>query len=111
MSKDQKRITSYEVVDHGFDNCQYFQGCGTSYTQFNHVVTGCGETAREAVNDALEMMAQTIDFADGELDRIEREILAKTTGNIDEPFKNPEQSEENDDYENEIYYYLSIRWL
>ena len=53
-----KKIESYEVIDHEFDSEQYFQGCGTAYTDFEDVSTGIGETAREAFDDALESLAQ-----------------------------------------------------
>ncbi len=51
----------YQVVDHGWDGDQYFQGCGTSGTPFDNVVTGHGDTPREAIDDALEQMAMTDD--------------------------------------------------
>lgn len=53
-----KKIAQYEVIDHGFDGEQYFQGCGVAYTEFSYVATGIGETAREAFDDALEGLAQ-----------------------------------------------------
>ena len=53
-----KTIKDYEVIDHGFDAEQYFQGCGTAFTEFDDVATGIGETAAEALDDALENLAQ-----------------------------------------------------
>lgn len=53
-----KKVTAYEVLDHGFDAPDYFQGCGTAFTEFDDVVTGTGDTAREAYEDALESLAQ-----------------------------------------------------
>lgn len=47
----------YEVIDHGPDHHQYFSGCGTAYSGFDHVVTGAGHDSREAFNDALDQMA------------------------------------------------------
>lgn len=52
-----EKITSFEVIDHGFDNASYFQGCGTSFTDYAHVVTGVGSNQQEAYNDALESIA------------------------------------------------------
>jgi hypothetical protein len=37
------QITEFEVIDHGIDGSQYFQGCGVAYTKFKYVVTGCGQ--------------------------------------------------------------------
>ena len=54
-----KKVKEYQVIDHGFDAEQYFQGCGTAYTDFEDVATGTGETAREAFDDALEGLAQS----------------------------------------------------
>ena len=53
-----KKVTEYEVIDHGFDGEQYFQGCGTSFTEFDDVATGIGDNSREAFDDALESLAQ-----------------------------------------------------
>jgi hypothetical protein len=48
---------NYQIIDHGIDHEQYFQGCGIAFTPYDHVVTGIGETAQEAYDDALEQMA------------------------------------------------------
>jgi len=47
----------YEIINHGYDHSQYFQGCGTSYTPFERVVTGCGMNAKEAYEDAADQIA------------------------------------------------------
>lgn len=52
----------YEIINHGWDNCQYFPGCGTAYTSFNHVVTGIGDNAKAAYEDALNMLYQSEDI-------------------------------------------------
>lgn len=38
-----KAINEIEIVDHGLDHSQYFQGCGVFGTNFNDVVTGIGD--------------------------------------------------------------------
>jgi len=48
-----------EIVDHGIEHESYFQGCGTSFTGYEHVVTGCGNDASEAIEDCLEQMAMS----------------------------------------------------
>lgn len=48
----------YELIDHGIDNHQYFLGCGTTFTRFEHVSTGCGNNPAEAIEDCLESIAQ-----------------------------------------------------
>jgi len=53
-----KRITEYEIINHGVQHSDYFQGCGTCHTEFTDVATGIGVSEREALDDALEMLAQ-----------------------------------------------------
>jgi hypothetical protein len=50
------KLIEYEIIDHGMEHSQYFQGCGTSHTRFTHVWTGIGDSAKEAYNDALDQM-------------------------------------------------------
>ena len=51
-------IISYEIINHGVNNSQYFQGCGTAFTEFDEVATGIGSTPGEALEDALDSLAQ-----------------------------------------------------
>lgn len=68
-------ITDYEIIRHGVEHSDYFQGCGASFTKFEHVQTGIGDTEQEAFEDALECMSSGHSFADGELERVEREAF------------------------------------
>lgn len=52
------KIGQFELIDHGIDGSQYFQGCGTAFTSYDHVTTGCGDTPAEAFDDLMEMVAQ-----------------------------------------------------
>ena len=54
-----KTITDYEVVSHGVEHEQYFQGCGTAFTDFEDVATGIGWSESEALEDALDSLAQS----------------------------------------------------
>lgn len=47
------KIKAYELIDHGMENSQYFQGCGTSCTKFTDVWTGIGDSSKEAYEDAV----------------------------------------------------------
>ncbi len=67
------RIAEWNVVDHGVEHAQYFQGHGTASTDWTHTATGCGSDTREALDDALEQLAQQ-----PELDGIDWEGLHKT---------------------------------
>ena len=53
-----KAIEAFEVLDHGIEHEQYFQGCGVSCTGYADVATGIGCSVAEAVDDALEQLAQ-----------------------------------------------------
>ena len=101
-----KALLDYEIIDHGVDGSQYFQGCGTSYTEFDHVVTGCGHTCQEAFSDALCQMEDT---ETGELapqcDNADDTSLCKL---IDCEF--PTDKDRENCGECDLYYYLSIRY-
>jgi hypothetical protein len=59
------KLISYEILDHGMDHSQYFQGCGRAFTNSTHVWTGAGESKKDAYNDALEQAYMDIgDLAD-----------------------------------------------
>lgn len=88
----------YEIVNHGYNHSQYFQGCGTYGTDFDHVVTGCGYNAKEAYEDAAEQIAMAGHKIN--LPTRPRGINAKD--------KVPAQLAE-DEY-NEVYFYVSIRY-
>jgi len=97
-------VPDFEVVDHGIEHSQYFHGCGTAFTKFEHVATGCGNDFAEAMEDALESIAQQhsdIDFPAFE-QAIKAEIGCKTVS-WPESDAVPEDAED-------CYYYVSIRY-
>jgi len=55
-----KHKAAYQIINHGPEHSDYFQGCGTAFTPFKYCVTGIGDNAREAYDDALDQ-ASTID--------------------------------------------------
>lgn len=67
----KKAIESFEIVDHGITQPDYFQGCGTAFTDFDDVATGIGINPAEAIDDALESLAQK----DWDVDGMESRIL------------------------------------
>ena len=111
-----KTLTQFEILDHGVDHAQYFQGCGVSYTKFDECVTGCGQDAKEAIEDALESMAQN----DVNTDEIEKSDEYKAIDRADkkvpgyEPLLTVEKFVKNQGEEMaddcELYYYVSIRY-
>ena len=91
------RIASYEVVDHGIENSQYFQGCGVCFTSYTDVVTGIGNDFAEALEDALESAAQNgVDVDDIEAE-IKHDMGEYPTDSV------PEDAED-------CYYYVSLRY-
>lgn len=111
-----KLISKFEIIDHGIDHAQYFQGCGVSYTEYDECITGCGQDAKEAIEDALESMAQN----GVETDEIEKsdeyKAIERAANKMPgyEPlvtvsaFVEKQGEEMTDDCE--LYYYLSIRY-
>ncbi len=57
-----KPIIDFDVVDHGVEHEQYFQGCGVACTRWDAVYTGAAKSAREALNDALEQLTVAGDY-------------------------------------------------
>lgn len=93
-----KPIESFEVINHGIDYPDYFQGCGVSCTEFEDVATGIGNTEAEAFDDALESLAQMGWETDGFEDRAIAEYGEK-------PSTKPIPKRYGDD----AYHYVSIR--
>lgn len=85
-----KTITKHQIIDHGVENEQYFQGCGVSFTEFKEVFTGIGSSAHEALEDALEQAAQ----CDWDTEAITNEL--SETNDV------PEDADEH-------YHYVSIQ--
>jgi hypothetical protein len=52
-----KEVTGHQILDHGVENESYFQGCGVSFTEYTEVYTGIGNSAHEALEDALDQAA------------------------------------------------------
>lgn len=48
----------YKIEYLGIELTDYFQGYGTAFTPYDYAVVGCGETMLEALDDAMESLAQ-----------------------------------------------------
>jgi hypothetical protein len=96
---DQSKVADFEVIDHGIEYPDYFQGCGVAFTSYANVVTGIGDNPADALDDCLEMMAQSgVDVED-----MEERILA-LCGWKEFPTKPSVNGAED------AYYHASIRW-
>ncbi len=104
-SNTVKRIGEFELIDHGIDHSQYFQGCGVSFTRFANVVTGIGDNLAEAIDDCLEQVVQAGFDTDGMETRIMVQEGWKTLPEF------PSVSGEfGCDETGESHYFVSIRW-
>jgi hypothetical protein len=98
------KVTDYQLLDHGIDHAQYFQGCGTAFTDYDEVVTGAGSDFSEAIEQALEQLA----MMDYDADDIEARI--KEDEDLKEWPTQPNTDEDHEENEeSELYYYVSIR--
>lgn len=92
-----KTITTFNLVDHGVEYPDYFQGCGVAFTSYANVATGIGDNPSEAIDDCLDMIAQ------GGIDTEGMEARIMAQEGLDElpvfPFA-PDGA----------YYHVSIRW-
>ena len=93
--KDQmagKRITDFRVTCVA-DHEQYYLGHSIMFTDYTHSGQGCGETLREAFEDALESLYQMGSPKEGELTAVptdalravEADILAELTSQVKAP--------------------------
>lgn len=106
-------MLEYELLDHGMYSDQYFQGCGTAFTDFECVVTGNGDNFAEAIEDCLGQIAEQYSEKEINVEELEKEILADndleefpTSPSVSTFYK--EEIEDGQDIE--IYYYVSIRF-
>ena len=92
-----KTVIAYEIIDHGVEHEQYFQGCGTAFTEFTDVYTGIGDTPKDALEDALESAA----WDDWNVDGIENDLSDESDI--------PEPEDDEEDGLCELYHYVSLR--
>lgn len=103
-----------EILNHGIEHSQYFQGCGTSFTRWQHVATGVGDTLIDALEDALEMALSGVGAVedDKELVRLVRESpeCAEWSQDTGSAHDDCVGSDQRDHAECELHYFVSIRW-
>jgi hypothetical protein len=100
---------TYELVDLGIHHPDYFQGFGTSFTNFENCCYGIGHNPESAFKDCLDMMAQSEQLPDGlDWDALRAEILADNKWAKRKTPKVKQASERNEYCQN--YYHIGIRW-
>jgi len=105
----QTVTTDYEISNYGIENADYFQGHGNALTRFNYSTLGCGDSYREALEDALDSAAQT--GFDIELET--SDLPEQPANNVISAWEYHCQHCEKEDHENcesNLYYYVGLRW-
>jgi len=59
MQNTKKLVTEYEIEEIGLEWSSYFSGRGVSFTRWEDVYVGSGDTPEEALEDALEQAAMS----------------------------------------------------
>jgi hypothetical protein len=67
-------IVKFELIDHGLEHPDYFQGCGVALTKYEACFTGIGATPYEAAHEALELATHDYSWNDVVFDECETEI-------------------------------------
>jgi hypothetical protein len=88
-----KNVEDHQILDHGVEGSQYFQGCGVCGTEYTDVYTGIGDSAHDALEDALEQAACNDWDVEGILNYLSEGITV------------PEDAEEG----SELHHFVSIR--
>lgn len=105
MATDTRKVPSaWRIVNHGPDHAQYFQGHGVAFTKWQACATGGGQTPAEALDDALEQLADEWQIASIEADP-DAVALANDETSAHEGCENI-QSEDHESCE--FYWYISI---
>ena len=114
-----KLVAYFDVISHGIDAEQYFQGCGSG--SYDDVATGIGDSFAEAFDDALDQLAMGSNFDVSDIEELFlQESGAECLADIrsDDVHAechtpdtcNAEDCEECEDHEEcQLHYYVSIR--
>jgi len=90
----KKKVTEFEIINHGKHHSQYFQGCGVSFTEWQDCTTGASSDAKLAYDDAVELLSSIYDVS----------ILPKRPRGINAKLRTSTRDNE------EVYVYVSIRF-
>lgn len=109
---DLQTIKDFQVVRHGIEYPDYFQGCGVCFTPFDYVVTGIGDLEIEALQDAIEQMAINHRIDDKDFERIEKECTEISENQYSTLDYLADNLDDNVDIKtaDSCWYYVSIRY-
>lgn len=95
----------FQIINHGIEHSQYFQGCGILFTGYNECFTGCGISPKEAFEDAFSQLIEYEEISDDIAAQIEAFEGSQAILQMEEiPQEIAEQPEDG-----ELYCYVSIR--
>lgn len=106
------KLNDFEIIRHGIEYSDYFTGCGYCFSNFDRIATGIGETEWEALQDAIETMAQCYTFDNDQLERIElecTEISENKYSTLDYLHDNLPVGIDPEDADSP-WYYVSVRY-
>ena len=117
-------LADFSVVALGVESPSYFQGFGTSFTEFDHCTYGIGYTEAEALDDCIEMMAQSgnFDFTEEcekairaeygkvDADTTVDDYLGRNDCDENDEDEDGDDCDDCDDCGEDAYYHIGIRW-
>jgi hypothetical protein len=98
-------IGDYEIIDHDIEHSDYFPGCGTFRTNYDHVDTGIGANFAEAYDDCCEMIAQRRDIDSGFWEEFDKRVLKDIRRSAF-----PKRPAVGARHNESCYYHVSIRY-
>ena len=104
-------LGDFETEFLGLESSSCFQGFGCAFTPFRYCTYGIGDTEEEALDDCLEMLAQSanFDWTDEIEKRIREEYGECSTVTVAEELGWTNEEEVNDSGEG-CYFHVGIRW-
>lgn len=106
-------LTDFSVESLGIDSPSYFPGYGVAFSDYEFCTYGIGDTEREALDDCLEMMAQSagFDWSDDVEQRIRADFGDCDDTTVAEALGwDEEECAENADCGESSYFHVGIKW-
>ncbi len=118
------KLGDFTVEYLGCEWPDYFQGYGTAFSKYDNCAYGIGNTVEEALEDCIEMFAQSSDIdctddvvdriraAYGELSEEDKCTTATEALGVDDNSDESDESDESDyhDYEETPFFHVGIKW-
>ena len=79
-----------------------------SFTNYDHVVTGIGDSWSEAISDALDMLCQS--HADLDTDGVCNRVTDDMLSDLERSGENPDDCQIDEDMDDDIHVFISIRY-